>query len=135
MSEDDFGNYFHVQVFTQSSYVLAVENNGWCGSSPTIARRASVSDGRFLSVYWAPENFRIHQAIDGELAAAFDPVMVGLPAGERDLHPNWIIGIDFRTTLLQPLCLELLEKQTGLEFDRRWLDTPWPTYRVQDPDV
>jgi hypothetical protein len=28
-----------------------------------------------------------------------------------------------------------LENQTGLMFDRRWLDTELPTYRVPDPDV
>jgi len=61
--------------------------------------------------------------------------MVGLPAGERDLHPEWIKGIDFRVTSLHPLCLTLVEQQTGLEFDHRWLDMPWPTYRVPDPDA
>lgn len=131
--EEDFGEYFHVQVFARGAHVLAVENNGWCGSSPTIACAASIG-GRFLSVYWAPENFSIHQAINGDLTAAFDPVMVGLPAGERDLHPDWITGVDFRAEPIQPLCLALVEQQTGLAFDRRWLDVPWPTYRVRDVD-
>ncbi len=56
--EESIGDYFHVQVFRQGQHVLAIENNGWCGSSPTIARRASADGGRFSACTGHPRILR-----------------------------------------------------------------------------
>src|SRR6266545_2181684 len=58
---------FHMQVLTHGEFVVAIEDSGYSGNVPEIARRCSVDGGRFFSIHW-----NIHaagtliQAIDGK---------------------------------------------------------------------
>lgn len=130
--EDDFGEYFYVQVITHDGYVVAIEPNGWTGKVAEIARRASADGGRFFSVYWnADGRWYIVQAINGAVTGSFD-VALRYPT---DLLPAWAVEVDFSTNNLGALCLALMEQQTGLVFDPAWLRDKLPTYRIPDPDV
>lgn len=133
---EEFGEYFHCQVFSHGHDVVALENNGWSGSIPEIARRASEDGGRFFSVFWNVNGvFRIVQAVDGQVVAWFDPMYGGERVGPADLIPEWISGLSLQTGHLRAASLALIEQQTGLAFDRRLLNTRLPTYRIPDPDV
>lgn len=134
--EEDFGTYFYLQLLSHAGRVVAIENNGWSGDVPEIARRATKSGGRFFSVYWSMTGvYRITQAVHGTVVAHFDPLAVGYPLGDADLHPRWINDTAIDPANPRAACLALLEQQTGLAFDRAWLDTKLPTYRIPDPDV
>lgn len=131
--QEHFGDYFHIQTLTHVRYVVAIEPNGWIGSIPEIARRASTG-GRFLSVFWNINgNYKIVQAIDGQVVACFNPMSIdGLP--ERgELRPPWIEGRRIGLHHLRSTCLALVEEQTGLAFDRKWLDIKLPVYRAPAP--
>jgi len=133
---EKFGEYFFCQIFPHGPDVVALENNGWSGSVPEIARRASASGGRFFSVFWnANSVFRIVQAVDGQVVAWFDPMHGGERAGPADLIPEWINGLSLQAGHLRATSLALIELQTGLAFDQRLLNTRLPTYRIPDPDV
>lgn len=131
---DHFDDYAVVQLLEHDRQLVAVEPNGWTGNVPEIARRATGSGGTFFSVYWSPSAFQVLQATDGHITASFDPNFIGLPAGANDLLPGWVGDDDFPLEHLKSSCLAALEQQTGLAFDRAWLDQPLPTYRVPDPD-
>lgn len=131
---EHFDDYGALQLFTHDEYVVAIEPNGWAGNVPEIARRASRTGGSFFSVYWSPTAFQILQARDGQVVSSFDPNFIGLPAGAQDLLPGWVGDDDFPTEHLRAACLAAMEGQTGLAFERTWLDTELPTYRIPDPD-
>lgn len=124
---------FHVQTVNLDHHVLAIENNGYTGNLPEIARRCSANGGRFFAVYWSVNsNPRINQAIDGRVTANFemfagDKSYLGEPA------PPWITGITIDVHHLRSTALALLEQQAGLPFNREWLNEGRPTYRVPDP--
>jgi hypothetical protein len=82
----------------------------------------------------APSAFQIIEARDGQVTASFDPNFIGLPAGANDLLPGWVGDDDFPLEHLKASCLAAMERQTGLAFDRGWLDANMPTYRIPDPD-
>jgi hypothetical protein len=127
---------FHVQVFTQGSYVLAVEENGWTGSMPEIARRCSGGGGHFFSVYWNINglNYTV-QAHDGKVVAFFELFIGDQPIADGDLVPPWIAErFIVKMGKRRETQMALMEQQTGLEFDRRWLSELRPTYRIPDPD-
>lgn len=123
---------YHVQVFVHSGLTVAVEPVGWAGVMPEVSRRCSVG-GRFFAVHWSlSTNPRFNEAIDGRVVAQFemyagDKPYVGAPV------PRWITGVTVEPTALRSTALALLERQTGLAFDRRWVDEPWPAYRIPDP--
>lgn len=136
--ETEFGHYFHVQTLTHDRYVVAIENNGWSGSIPEIARRASQGKARYLSVYWNVNGMsNITQAENGRVIAYFDPLYVEEGEGPQDgeIYPEWIKGLTIDAGHVRSTALALVEQQTGLAFDRSWLDTALPTYRIPDPDV
>jgi hypothetical protein len=128
---DEFGEYFYLQVLTLGDTLIAIENNGWSGNLPEISRQASKDAGQFFSVYWNVEGrWHILEARNGTVTAYFD---VGL-RHDSDLLPEWITEIDPAAPNMDSLCLAVLEKQTGIAFDRTWLTTELPTYRIPDPD-
>jgi hypothetical protein len=130
---DDEG-HFYVQVFDYDTSVIALENNGWSGVVPEIARRAAADGGHFLSVHWNVNGlFRITEAYDGKVTAYFEPG-AGSPAPD-DMIPEWMFGIEFAPGQIRATCLALVEAQTGVAFDRQWLETKLPTYRIPDPDA
>jgi hypothetical protein len=134
LRNEHFDEYSVVQISTHQHYGVAIEPNGWTGNVPEIARRASADGGHFFSVYWSPSAFQIVEAKDGQVTASFDPNFIGLPGGANDLLPGWVADDDFSLEHLKASCLAALEQQTGLAFERAWLDAKLPTYRIPDPD-
>lgn len=130
----DDGGASYFQVMTHGASVVALENNGWSGTVPEIARRASAG-GRFLSVHWNANGlFRITEAIDGKVTASFEPTFDAEQAAPDDVIPTWASSVDFNPVRLRATCLAIVEARTGVTFDRRWCDDKLPTYRVPDPD-
>jgi hypothetical protein len=132
---DHFDDYSVFQILGHDRQLVAIEPNGWTGNMPEIARRATASGGTFFSVYWSPSTFQILQAKDGQVTGSFDPNFIGLPAGANDLLPGWVGDDDFPLEQLKASCMAAMEQQTGVAFDRAWLDKPLPTYRIPDPDA
>lgn len=134
--EQDFGHYFTLQVNDLGSHLVAIENNGWSGSVPEIARRASRDGGRFFSVYWNVNGLsHVVQAVDGTVAAYFEPLFANQEPQVGDIHPDWLRGDDFNPEHYKSASLAAMEDQTGIAFDRAWLDEKVPTYRIPDPDM
>src|SRR6266496_2105394 len=89
-AEENFGKYFYLQVIELDDKAVTLENNGWSGDVPEIARRLSRDGGRFVSLYWSMTGVhRITEAVDGRVRAYFDPLSVGYPISSADLVPNW----------------------------------------------
>ena len=57
-----------------------------------------------------------------------------MPAGANDILPGWVGDNDFPIEHLKSSCLAAMEQQTGLAFDRAWLERKLSTYRIPDPD-
>ncbi|MGB3442639.1 MAG: DUF6461 domain-containing protein [Actinophytocola sp.] len=131
---EHFDDHAVLQLLVHERFVVAVEPNGWTGNLPEIARRASRAGGSFISVYWSPSAFRVVQARDGQVTANFDPNFTGFAAGANDLLPGWVGDNDFPLEHLKSSCLAAMEQQTGVAFDRVWLERRLPTYRMPDAD-
>lgn len=130
---EHFDDHAVLQLLVHERYVVAMEPNGWIGNLPRIAQRTSRGGGSFFSVYWSPSASRIVQARDGQVTANFDPNFIGLPAGTGDLLPGWVGDNDFPLEHLKSSCLAAMEQQTGMAFDRAWLQRKLPTYRIPPP--
>jgi hypothetical protein len=128
--QDDFGRYFHLQTLTLGRHVVAIENNGWTGKSADLAQRVSAKHGRFFSVHWSPVATHITQAADGTIIADFEPLDAAPPEQPGDRLPPWLNTVSFTADGLRSTMLVAMEQQTGLAFDRQWLSTPLPTYRI-----
>jgi hypothetical protein len=113
-------------VIVHNGAVVAVEWRGWTGLVPETARRGSVG-GRFFAVHWSlSSNPGVSHAVDGRVTAGFE-MFADAPA------PPWLdIGVGVGE--LRSTALALLEQQTGVAFERGWLDEPRAAYRVPDPD-
>lgn len=134
--DEHFGTWFYLQTVTTGDTVVAIENNGWTGTIPEIARRASAGGGQFFSVSWTVEGrWRILQAKNGQVTASFDVLHAVNRTDPFDKLPAWLDHVDLSDDSLDATCLAVLEQQTGVAFDRRWLTAPLPTYRIPDPDV
>jgi hypothetical protein len=126
---------FHVQVFGHAGSVVALENNGYAGAVPEIARRCSTDGGRFFSVFWNINGaYSIVQAINGTVTASFDPLLAGPDPWPGWIYPEWLDLDDFSTDEIRPVCLAYLENQTGVSFDQTLLNDPRSTYGIPDPD-
>ncbi|MDX8029384.1 DUF6461 domain-containing protein [Lentzea sp. BCCO 10_0856] len=131
----DDGDDFHFQVFEHQDAVVALENNGWSGTVPEIARRASAGDGYFFSVHWNGNGmFRITEAHAGTVTAYFEPTFGAQPAAPDDVIPEWGVGLQLQPDELRAACLALVEQQTDVAFDQEWLVKKLPTFRIPDPD-
>ncbi|MEV1116136.1 DUF6461 domain-containing protein [Actinosynnema sp. NPDC049800] len=131
---DDRG-CFYVQVFEHETSVIALENNGWSGTVPEIARRASAGGATFFSVHWNVNGlFRVTEAEDGTVTASFDPMRVDAD-DLGDLVPAWAAEVPFAIGKLRATSLAAAGERTGVAFDQAWLATKLPTYRIPDPDV
>lgn len=129
--DDDF--YF--QVFEHQDAVVALENNGWSGTVPEIARRASADEGRFFSVHWNGNGmFRITEARGGKVVAYFEPTFGTEPTAPDDIVPEWAAGLELQPDELRAACLALVEQQMGVAFEEEWLVKKLPTFPIPDPD-
>lgn len=134
-SQSDFGIHFYVQVFTEGTFTVAVEPNGWTGDVPEIARRAS-AHGHFVSTYWSMSGVsRMTEAMAGKVTAHFDPFAVGYSGGMGDLQPDWIEDASFDLDRPNASCLAAVELRTGIEVKAEWFGRELPTYRIPDPDI
>lgn len=126
---------FHLQVTSRAGVVVAVENDGYSGAFPEIARRCSANGGSFMSVYWnihAAGN--VTQAVDGVIVASFEPLYPLAPdEGQWERRPEWAIGPEVELGLTRQVCMAQLEQQTGVEVRQSWLSEPSPTFRVPEP--
>jgi hypothetical protein len=126
---------FHLQVMRHGDVVVTMENDGYSGAFPEIARRCSAGGGSLFSVYW-----NIHaaglvtQAIDGAVTARFESLfpVEPEPRGE-DLRPAWAVGPEIEPRLAFQVCMVHLQQQTGVAVEREWLTEPHRTYRIPDP--
>ena len=133
VTDDDIGSWFYVQVVTDGDFTVALEQNGWVGDPPEIARRAS-RGGRFVSTYWSVTGVsRIVEAEQGKLEASFDPFMIEQPVGAGDQVPGWAADVVFDVDRPNATCLAAVEFRTGLAIRRDWLTTPLNTYLVPSP--
>ena len=129
---------FHLQILNPGNHVVAIENNGWSGSVPEIARRCSANGGKFFSVYWNVNAFgMLVEAIDGKITAHFESLypIAPDPPQPGEVRPAWAIGPETDPGLAWPTCLALMEQRTGLAVEQQWLSTPLPTYHIPDPDL
>jgi len=126
---------FHLQVAERCGYVVAVENDGFSGNLPEIARRCSASGGAFFSVYWNINAYgMLTQAVDGAITARFESLHPLLPEPyPHEVRPAWAVGEPVEPELAWAVCFALMEREAGLAFDRRWLDERVVAYRIPDP--
>jgi hypothetical protein len=131
----DDGDAFYFQVFEHQDAVVALENNGWSGTVPEIARRASADEGHFFSVHWNVNGmFRITEARGGKVMAYFEPTLGVEPGAPDDVMPAWADGFELQPDELRAACLMLVEQQAGVAFEEEWLVMKLPTFRIPDPD-
>ena len=128
---------FHLQVLDRGRHVVTLENNGWGGNLPEIARRCSVHSGRFFSVHWDTHaKGMLTQAIDGKVTAYFEsfyPIAPEEPQQPAEIRPQWAIGAEVDLGLAWQTCFALMEQQTGVAIDPYWLGEQRPTYRIPEP--
>jgi hypothetical protein len=126
---------FDLQVAEGNGWVAAIENVGYSGSFPEIARRCSAGGGSFFSVHWDIHAAgMLTQAVDGTITARYESLypITPQPRG-TDRRPEWAIGPDVDVENVWPTCLAQLEQQTGVVIEERWLHQPLPTFRIPDP--
>jgi uncharacterized protein DUF6461 len=131
--DEHFDDYLVLQLMTVRDRVVAIEPNGWAGCQREIAQLASAGGGHFCGVYWSPSAAQILEARDGRVTAAFDPEVFDLVGADDDVVPDWLRADDFAGDQIRASCLTVLERRTGLTFDRAWLDFELPTYRIPHP--
>lgn len=131
----DDGDDFYFQVFEHQDAVVALESNGWSGTVPEIARRASADEGHFFSVHWNGNGmFRITEARSGKVTAYFEPTLGVEPASPDDVIPEWAEGLELQPDELRAACLALVQQHTGAAFEEEWLVMKLPTFPIPDPD-
>jgi hypothetical protein len=126
---------FHAQLLDVAGRVVVIENNGWSGSLPEIARRCSADGGAFFSIYWNVNAFgMVTAAADGKVTAHFEHLYPFAPQAElHEVRPGWAIGPEVDVASARRVCFALMERQAGVAFDAAWLAESRPTYRLPDP--
>lgn len=133
--ESDDAIRFHLQVAQHSKFVVVVENDGYSGAFPEIARRCSAHGGSFFSVYWNinAAGF-VTQAADGVIVARFEPLYPLAPDVQPwERRPEWAIGPEVELGRTRQVCMAQLEQRTGVEINQSWLGEPYPTFRIPEP--
>ncbi len=129
--EEELGRISYLQILHLGRHMIGIENNRWVGQGIEVARRASANGGQFFSAYWNIEGRRrIVQAISGQPIANFDVALLGDVVYPDDIVPSWVSQSDFPTGSLGAACLAAMEKETGVAFDRSWLQLSLPTFEI-----
>jgi uncharacterized protein DUF6461 len=126
---------FYLRILCVGDRVVALENNGYSGAFPEIARRCSADGGRFFSVYWSIAGAgTVTQAVDGAIVANFEPIFPIEPEEQEwERRPEWAIGPEVDVELARQTCLAQLEQQTGVAVLESWLRGRHPTYPIPAP--
>lgn len=129
------GSFHPMLVVRTGSYVVTMENTGYHGSIPEIARRASVGGGRFFSAYWDMHGDRqVMYAEDGRVRALFDPVDgPRTRPGSTVPLPRWADGVRPDTAAPGASCLALMERAMRVRIDRDWMHRPLSAVILPDP--
>jgi len=126
---------FYLQLVSLGEVVVGIENDGYSGSLPEIARRCSSGGGQLFSVQWNVHAAgMVTQAVDGAVIARFESLFPVAPEPRGgDLRPEWAIGATVDPDAAWQVCMAQLELGTGVAVEQAWLDSPRPTYRLPDP--
>lgn len=92
--------------------------------------------GTFFSVYRNVNAYgMLTHAVDGVVVARFESLHPLQPRRHpHEIRPEWAIAPEIAPESAWAACFALLERRTGLRFDRGWLGEKVPTYRIPDPD-
>jgi hypothetical protein len=129
------GSFHPMLIVSNGSYVVTIENTGYHGSIPEIARRASAHGGRFFSAYWDMHgDHQVMYAEDGHVQVVFDPVDERrVPVGAAVPLPRWAEGVRPDAAAPGASCLALLERVMRVRIDRDWMHEPLSAVILTDP--
>ncbi|HSA52210.1 MAG TPA: hypothetical protein VLH10_19155 [Yinghuangia sp.] len=129
------GSFHPMLIVRAGSCIVTMENTGYHGSIPEIARRASAGGGRFFSAYWDMHGDRqVMYAEDGRVRALFDPVGGNrTPAGSTVPLPRWAEGVRPEPAAPGASCLALMERAMRVRIDRNWMRQPLSAVILPDP--
>ncbi|WTW93787.1 DUF6461 domain-containing protein [Streptomycetaceae bacterium NBC_01309] len=129
------GSFHPMLVVSTDSCVVTIENTGYHGSIPEIARRASAQGGRFFSAYWDMHgDHQVMYAEDGRVQVVFDPVDTRrTPAGLAVPLPRWADGVRPDASSAGASCLALMERVMSVQIDRDWMHKPLSAVILGDP--
>ncbi|MCF2528102.1 DUF6461 domain-containing protein [Yinghuangia soli] len=129
------GSFHPMLIVSTDSCVVTIENTGYHGSIPEIARRASADGGRFFSAYWDMHgDHQVMYAEDGQVQVVFDPVDTRrVPAGAAVPLPRWAEGVRPDTEAPGASCLALMERVMRVRIDRDWMHKPLSAVILSDP--
>jgi hypothetical protein len=135
LATPEAGSIHPMLVVSTGSCVVTIENTGYHGSIPEIARRASAGGGRFFSAYWDMHgDHQVMYAEDGRVQVVFDPLDARrAPAGASVPLPRWAEGVRPDRTDAGASCLALLERVMRVRVDRDWMHMPLRAVILRDP--
>ncbi|GAA4958558.1 hypothetical protein GCM10023205_21520 [Yinghuangia aomiensis] len=129
------GSFHPMLIVSTGSCVVTIENTGYHGSIPEIARRASADGGRFFSAYWDMHgDHQVMYAEDGRVQVAYDPVDDSrVPAGAAVPLPRWAEGVRPDAAAPGASCLALMERVMRVRIDPDWMVRPLSAVILPDP--
>ncbi|NUR88546.1 MAG: hypothetical protein HOY71_31030 [Nonomuraea sp.] len=129
------GSFHPMLVVSAGSCVVTIENTGYHGSIPEIARRASANGGRFFSAYWDMHgDHQVMYAEDGCVQVVFDPADENRrPAGAVVPLPRWAEGVRPDSAAPGASSLALMERVMRVRIDRDWMVEPLSAVILPDP--
>lgn len=127
---------FFLKLFEHAGWLVAIENVGYSGMFPEVARRCS-RNGHFFSVYWNVHAAgMVTEAVGGSIVAHYDSLYPLDPVDtEFERRPSWAIGPPVAPNLAWQVCMWQMEQRTGVVAESAWLQQRHPTYEVGDPYV
>ena len=141
LDDTEGGNVF-VQLWAEPGRLVVVEDNGWEGINPDLARTLS-RGGRYAAFYDSPDVQAFLYAADGDIVFHHDDLVFDWNDGHADLSsvglPHFpAAAADEQVNLFAHVCsiaMALLDHLTGVSFADldALLHTPRPTYR-RPPD-
>jgi hypothetical protein len=122
-----------VQLARIGDRVLMAENNGWRGSEDETA--LELSKGGWLASVFCNVSavMRFVYAVDGDLRAAFDPLLDKQPSQGSDPRclDRPLGGLTFDLSSVASSAMLLLERLTGVAVTPAWLGRAQPAYPLE----